>query len=98
MLGTCSPGESTSLDLPSFGLSPFPVVSRRGSFKFRGACNSIFSLSDEDARRGVVTHSRQVLVIYLKAGVAYGFGVAFPLKEMKVFTGTIRGLFGNSPA
>ncbi len=28
-----------------------------GAFKFRGACNAIFSLSDEDARRGVATHS-----------------------------------------
>lgn len=28
-----------------------------GAFKFRGACNAIFSLSEEDASRGVVTHS-----------------------------------------
>ncbi|GAQ84128.1 serine racemase [Klebsormidium nitens] len=33
------------------------VFQKGGSFKFRGACNSIFSLSDEDARHGVVTHS-----------------------------------------
>ena len=28
-----------------------------GAFKFRGACNAVFSLSDEEAMRGVVTHS-----------------------------------------
>jgi len=28
-----------------------------GAFKFRGACNAIFSLTAEDANRGVVTHS-----------------------------------------
>ena len=28
-----------------------------GAFKFRGACNAVYSLSDEDAKRGVCTHS-----------------------------------------
>lgn len=28
-----------------------------GAFKFRGACNAVFSLSDEDIRHGVATHS-----------------------------------------
>ncbi|HKI52869.1 MAG TPA: pyridoxal-phosphate dependent enzyme [Anaerolineales bacterium] len=28
-----------------------------GAFKFRGACNAIYSLSDEEAARGVCTHS-----------------------------------------
>ncbi len=28
-----------------------------GAFKFRGACNAVFSLSEEDAARGVATHS-----------------------------------------
>lgn len=28
-----------------------------GAFKFRGACNAVFRLSDSEARRGVVTHS-----------------------------------------
>lgn len=28
-----------------------------GAFKFRGACNAVFKLADEVARRGVVTHS-----------------------------------------
>lgn len=30
---------------------------RVGAFKFRGACNAIFSLPDDEASRGVVTHS-----------------------------------------
>ncbi len=30
---------------------------RTGAFKFRGACNAVFSLSDEEAARGVSTHS-----------------------------------------
>jgi threonine dehydratase len=28
-----------------------------GAFKFRGACNAVFSLSKEDSKRGVATHS-----------------------------------------
>lgn len=28
-----------------------------GAFKFRGACNSVFALTDEEARHGVCTHS-----------------------------------------
>ncbi len=28
-----------------------------GAFKFRGACNTVFSLSDTEAKRGVATHS-----------------------------------------
>ncbi|KAK1309050.1 Serine racemase [Acorus calamus] len=28
-----------------------------GAFKFRGACNAIFSLGDDQAAKGVVTHS-----------------------------------------
>lgn len=30
---------------------------RGGAFKFRGACNAVWSLTDEEARGGVVTHS-----------------------------------------
>jgi threonine dehydratase len=32
-----------------------------GAFKFRGACNAVFSLNDEDASKGVITHSRFVM-------------------------------------
>src|SRR5262249_30090435 len=28
-----------------------------GAFKFRGACNTVFSLSEQEARHGVATHS-----------------------------------------
>ncbi|PIF05905.1 MAG: serine dehydratase [Draconibacterium sp.] len=30
---------------------------KAGAFKFRGACNAVFSLSDDQAKRGVATHS-----------------------------------------
>lgn len=30
---------------------------KAGAFKFRGACNAVFSLSEQEAERGVVTHS-----------------------------------------
>ncbi|MGV8140048.1 MAG: pyridoxal-phosphate dependent enzyme [Mangrovibacterium sp.] len=32
-------------------------LQKAGAFKFRGACNSVFSLSDQEAARGVCTHS-----------------------------------------
>jgi threonine dehydratase len=32
-------------------------LQRGGAFKFRGACNAVWSLADEEAARGVVTHS-----------------------------------------
>ncbi len=32
-------------------------LQRGGAFKFRGACNAVWSLTDEEARHGVVTHS-----------------------------------------
>lgn len=32
-------------------------LQRAGAFKFRGACNAVWALSDEEAARGVVTHS-----------------------------------------
>ncbi len=32
-------------------------LQRVGAFKFRGACNAVLSLPDEEARRGVATHS-----------------------------------------
>jgi threonine dehydratase/serine racemase len=37
-----------------FKCEPFQ---RTGSFKFRGACNAVLKLSDEEAARGVLTHS-----------------------------------------
>lgn len=32
-------------------------LQRSGAFKFRGACNAVWALDDDQARRGVVTHS-----------------------------------------
>ncbi|WP_414056315.1 pyridoxal-phosphate dependent enzyme, partial [Staphylococcus aureus] len=32
-------------------------LQRGGAFKFRGACNAVWSLDDDEAARGVVTHS-----------------------------------------
>src|SRR5678815_2037013 len=32
-------------------------LQRAGAFKFRGACNAVWSLDGDTARRGVVTHS-----------------------------------------
>lgn len=32
-------------------------LQRTGAFKFRGACNAVWALTDEQAARGVVTHS-----------------------------------------
>ena len=32
-------------------------LQRGGAFKFRGACNAVWALSDAQAARGVVTHS-----------------------------------------
>ncbi|WP_433937055.1 pyridoxal-phosphate dependent enzyme [Sorangium cellulosum] len=32
-------------------------LQRAGAFKFRGACNAVMALSDDEARRGVATHS-----------------------------------------
>ncbi|MEN5203669.1 pyridoxal-phosphate dependent enzyme [Stenotrophomonas sp. TWI700] len=32
-------------------------LQRSGAFKFRGACNAVWALADDQARRGVVTHS-----------------------------------------
>jgi threonine dehydratase len=32
-------------------------LQRVGAFKFRGACNAVYSLNDEEATRGVATHS-----------------------------------------
>jgi threonine dehydratase len=32
-------------------------MQKAGAFKFRGACNAVFSLSEEDAQKGVAAHS-----------------------------------------
>ena len=37
-----------------------------GAFKFRGASNAVWSLTDEEAEKGVVTHSAQALALAAK--------------------------------
>jgi hypothetical protein len=37
-------------------------MTTNGAFKFRGACNAVFSLNDEEASKGVITHSRFVII------------------------------------
>ena len=51
--------RATALDtLAGCGLAFKAECLQRGNaFKFRGACNAVFSLSDAEAARGVVTHS-----------------------------------------
>jgi threonine dehydratase len=55
-----TPVLSSSILDEKFGASLFfkcENFQKVGAFKARGACNAIFSLSDDDAKRGVVTHS-----------------------------------------
>lgn len=51
--------SSTSLNAISGRQLYFKCESfqKGGAFKFRGACNAVFSLNDEDASKGVITHS-----------------------------------------
>jgi len=56
----CTPVLSSSSIDAEAGASLFfkcENFQRIGAFKARGACNAVFSLSDDEARRGVVTHS-----------------------------------------
>ena len=56
-----------------YGVGPHKGRSAsRGAFKFRGACNAVQSLSEEQKRRGVVTHSsgNHALSIALAASLA----------------------------
>jgi hypothetical protein len=45
------------------------VVLCRGAFKIRGASNSIFALDDNQASKGVVTHSRLILISEFLGGL-----------------------------
>lgn len=49
----------TSLDkqVDTFVFMKCENLQKVGAFKFRGACNAVFSLSDQEAERGVATHS-----------------------------------------
>jgi threonine dehydratase len=55
-----TPVMSSTLLNAEFGARLFfkcENLQKAGAFKARGACNAIFSLSDDEARRGVATHS-----------------------------------------
>jgi threonine dehydratase len=59
-----------------------------GAFKFRGACNAVFSLAPDDARRGVATHSSgnhaQALALAARMrGVPAFVVMPFTSKEVK---------------
>ncbi len=51
--------RSQSLDALAHAQLHFKAehLQRVGAFKFRGACNAVWALSDDEARAGVVTHS-----------------------------------------
>ncbi|MCE5233715.1 MAG: pyridoxal-phosphate dependent enzyme [Mizugakiibacter sp.] len=51
--------HSRSLDAAAGARLAFKCenLQRAGAFKFRGACNAVWSLDEDTARRGVVTHS-----------------------------------------
>jgi len=50
---------STTIDRMTGGTIFFKCenLQKAGAFKIRGACNAVFSLSDDEAKRGVATHS-----------------------------------------
>jgi len=69
-----------------------------GAFKFRGACNTIFSLSDTEAARGVATHSSGnhaaalALAARLRGILAY---LVMPRAAPAVKTAAVKGYGGQ---
>jgi threonine dehydratase len=68
-----------------------------GAFKFRGACNAVFSLSDQEAARGVVTHSSgnhaaALALAASKRGITAR--IVMPLNAPKVKVDAVRGYGG----
>lgn len=58
----------------------FLVHEISGAFKFRGACNAVYSLTDDEAARGVVTHSRFFLYDFVDIlFIDYFYGVCLIL-------------------
>ena len=65
-----------------------------GAFKARGATNAVFSLSDDDARRGVVTHSsgnHGAALAYAAARRGIRAWVVMPDNAPKVKQANVRG-------
>lgn len=73
-------------------------LQRVGAFKFRGACNAVFSLSVEEAKRGVATHSSGnhaqalALAARLRGIPAY---IVMPRTAPAVKTAAVRGYGGQ---
>jgi threonine dehydratase len=69
-----------------------------GAFKFRGATNAVFSLSDEEANRGVATHSSgnhaQALALAAKNRGAKAH-IVMPNNSSKVKIIAVQGYGGN---
>ena len=63
------------------------VFQKTGSFKIRGALNAIFSLTDEEAAKGVVTHSsgNHAQAVALAANGMF-YGVSQVRCHAKVYT------------
>lgn len=74
------------------------VFQKTGSFKIRGALNAIFSMTDEQAKNGVVTHSSgnhaqaTALAAKLRGIPAY---IVVPENAPKVKVAAIKGYGGN---
>jgi len=71
---------------------------RVGAFKFRGASNSVFALNEEEAKRGVATHSSgnhaQALALAAKIRGIPAF-VVMPENSKKVKVEAVRGYGGE---
>jgi len=69
-----------------------------GAFKFRGACNAVFSLTDEEAARGVSTHSSgnhaQALALAAKLRGIPAF-IVMPEKAPRVKREAVAGYGGQ---
>ncbi|MBI5000836.1 MAG: pyridoxal-phosphate dependent enzyme [Euryarchaeota archaeon] len=69
-------------------------LQRCGAFKIRGACNAVFSLSDEEIKNGVATHSSgnhaQALALAAKLRGAKAY-VVMPHTSAKVKVDAVRG-------
>lgn len=66
-----------------------------GAFKARGACNAVFSLTDDEARRGVVTHSsgnHGAAVAWAAAQRGIPSWVVMPENAAAVKKNAVRGL------
>lgn len=78
-----------------FKCEPFQKV---GAFKFRGACNAVMKLPDEQAKRGVVTHSsgNHAQAIALAAKLrGIDAHIVMPNNASKIKKAAVQGYGGN---